>query len=161
MFSSLLQNTTNTCCIAKWSVTPHEMDAIAEQIMQHVAVLWFLKQEVVAAYEIVHTPADVPSALLRLYELGMLFPKRDISLCLVTPQEQLEPVQLALARPLFGQHPMRKRCVLVSEELLIQHAEHILRWARSPLVLQDLISYATYVPGSISRQQEHLASSCF
>jgi hypothetical protein len=46
-----------------------------------------------------------------------------------------------------------------SEELLIQHAEHILRWARSPLVLQDLIAYATYVPISLPPHQEGCEAS--
>jgi len=47
-------------------------------------------------------------------------------------------VQFELSRPLFHGYDLWKRCAIVHEEMLLQQAEHILRWASSPVVMKDL-----------------------
>ena len=108
-----------------------------QRIISRIDVLWLQGDMVVAAYEIEHT-TDISTGLLRLYDLGVLFPERDLSLCVVTPAERIKRVQFELSRPLFEGHEMRKRCMLISEETLLKHEEHILRWAGSPSVIADL-----------------------
>jgi hypothetical protein len=36
---------------------------------------------------------------------------------------------------------MQKHCALISEELLLEQEEHILRWATSPAVIEDPICH--------------------
>ena len=108
-----------------------------QRIISRIDVLWLQGDNVVAAYEIEHT-TDISTGLLRLYDLGVLFPERDLSLCIVTPTESLKRVQFELSRPLFEGHEMRKRCTLITEETMLRHEEHILRWAGSPSVIEDL-----------------------
>jgi len=110
-----------------------------QQVIRHIDVLWLLKQDVVAAYEIVHATTNMSADLLRLFDLAALFPKRQVQLYVVSPRHQFEHVQFELSRPLFHGYDLRKRCAIVHEELLLQQAEHILRWASSPVVMKDLI----------------------
>ncbi len=66
---------------------------------------------------------------------------RQMSLCLVAPQERFEKVEFELSRPAFQMRDMQRHCALLSEELLLEQEEHILRWATSPAVIEDLIGY--------------------
>jgi len=115
-------------------------DSHFQQVIRHIDVLWLLKQDVVAAYEIVHTTTDMSADLLRLFDLAALFPKRQVQLYVVSPRHRFEHVQFELSRPLFHDYDLRKRCAIVHEEMLLQQAEHILRWASSPVVMKDLIN---------------------
>lgn len=115
-----------------------------ERILKRIDVVWFQEDRVVAAYEIEHT-TDISMGLLRLYDLGMLFVSQEIYLCVVVPKDRQRRVQLELARPSFEGHHLRRSCVVVHEETLLQHGEHILRWATSPSII-DLFS---------SMNQEH------
>jgi len=108
-----------------------------QRIVSRIDVLWFQHDRVVAAYEIEHT-TDISTGLLRLYDLGVLFPGSMMSLCVVTPRDRLKRVQFELSRPIFEGHEMRKLCTLISEDTLLQHEEHILRWAGSPSVIESL-----------------------
>ena len=112
--------------------------------MSRIDVLWFQHDKVVAAYEIEHT-TDISTGLLRLYDLGVLFPGSEMSLCVVTPKDRLKRVQFELSRPIFEGHEMRKLCTLISEDTLLQHEEHILRWARSPSVIESLAYNVNHV----------------
>ena len=100
-------------------------------------MLWFQQDRVVAAYEIEHT-TDISTGLLRLYDLGVLCAEQNVALCVVTPQERLRKVQFELSRPLFDGHDLRKLCTLIAEETLLQHEEHILRWAGGLSVIPSL-----------------------
>jgi hypothetical protein len=111
-----------------------------QQIICQIDVLWLLDNDIIAAYEIEQAYTDVSTSLLRLYDLGALFPSREMHLCVVAPQDRFEKVQLELGRPTFREHEQHKRCVLISEEFLLQHEAHMLRWATSPAVIQELIS---------------------
>jgi len=113
-------------------------DSAFQRIVSRIDVLWFLHDEIIAAYEIERT-TDISTGLLRLYDLGALFPKRDISLCVVTPHDRFGKVQFELSRPTFDGCQMRKYSAIINEEVLLQHEEHILRWATSPSILHDLI----------------------
>ena len=64
-----------------------------------------------------------------------------MSLCLVAPQERFEKVQFELSRPAFHMRDVQKYCALISEELLLEQEEHILRWATSPTVIDDLVRH--------------------
>jgi hypothetical protein len=116
-------------------------DSQFQQILQRIDVLWLLKGDVIAAYEIVHATMDVSSDLLRLYDLGALVPKRDVQLCVVTPRTSFEQVQFELTRPIFHEHQLGKRCAVLNGDLLLQQEDHILRWASSPSVIKDLTTY--------------------
>ncbi len=109
--------------------------------IQHIDVLWLRKNEIIAAYEIELTTADISKSLLRLSDLAVLFPKRDMQLCVVTPQRCFDAVQSELARPIFEDHDICKRSKVIIQEHLVQNAEHILRWANSPSVIHDLTLY--------------------
>src|SRR6266852_2517320 len=110
-----------------------------QPILRRIDVLWLQKNEVVAAYEIIQASTDVSADLLRLYDVGALFPKRAVQLCVVTPRQALERVRFELSRPAFLEHAMRKHCALIDEELLLQHEEHVLRWATGPSVVKELV----------------------
>ena len=116
-------------------------DSALQQIIQHTDVLWLRKNEVIAAYEIELTTADISKSLLRLSDLAVLFPKRDMQLCVVTPQRCFDAVQSELSRPIFQEHDICKRSKVIIQEHLVRNAEHILRWANSPSVVQDLTLY--------------------
>lgn len=115
-----------------------------QQIIRQIDVLWLLDNNIVAAYEIEQAHTDVSTSLLRLYDLGALFPTREIHLCVVAPRERFEKVRFELSRPTFRGHELRKPCALISEEMLLQQEEHILRWASSPAVVEELISSDNY-----------------
>jgi len=132
---------------------PAITDSAFMQIIERIDVLWLLKDEVVAAYEIEQAHTDVSAGLLRLYDLNALFPERDLYLCIVIPQDRLEKVQFELSRPVFQRHGTQQHYELISEELLVQHSEHILRWASSPSVIKSLVSF-------LAPENEHLPNLC-
>ncbi len=92
------------------------------QALSHIDVLWFQKNELVAAYKIARTPEE-------------------IALCVVASGAEIEHVQGELSRPTFQKHSMRKQCGFLVRELLFQHEEHILRWATGLSVIEDLLTY--------------------
>jgi hypothetical protein len=118
-------------------------DSTFQKVIGKIDVLWFMDQEVIAAFEIEQACTDVSISLLRLSDLRELFPDRHMNLCLVVPQERIEKVRFELSRPAFQVCGMQKHCALISEELLLEQEEHILRWATSPAVIEDLIGMVT------------------
>ena len=116
-------------------------DSTFRKVIGRIDVLWLLDQEVIAAYEIEQACTDVTISLLRLSDLKALFPDRQMNLCLVAPHERFEKVQFELSRPIFHLHGMQHYCALISEELLLEQEEHILRWATSPAVINDFICH--------------------
>ena len=58
---------------------------------------------------------------------------------MVAPRDCFEKVRFELSRPTFHGHELRKHCAFISEELLLQQEAHILRWASSPAVIEELI----------------------
>jgi hypothetical protein len=111
-----------------------------QRIIGRIDVLWLRQQEVIAAYEIERT-TDIIAGLLRLYDLGALSSQQQVYLCIVTPQDRVPKVQFELSRPTFYGHDLRRNCTIIDEETLLQHGEHILRWASSPSVIEDLTCY--------------------
>ncbi len=118
-------------------------DSTFQKIISRIDILWLQNNEVIAAYEIEQACTDVSISLLRLHDLGALFSNQKIQLCVVAPQERFEKVQFELSRPTFYRDDAHRRCALISEELLLKHEEHILRWASSPAVIQELIRNAS------------------
>ncbi len=114
-------------------------ESVYQKVISKIDVLWFVDQAVVAAFEIEQACTDVSISLLRLADLRELFPEHPMNVCLVVPQERFEKVQFELSRPAFQARDMQQHCALISEELLLEHGEHILRWATSPAVIKDLI----------------------
>jgi hypothetical protein len=116
---------------------PPVVDSASRRIITLIDVLWLRGDDVLAAFEIEHT-TSIASGLLRLYDLDALCPASIIHLCIVIPHPSLKRFQSVLARPAFQQLNMQKRCVIIQEETLLEHAEHILRWASSPTVITRL-----------------------
>jgi len=112
-------------------------DSASRRIINLIDVLWLRGDDVVAAYEIEHT-TSISSGLLRLYDLDALYPTSIMHLCVVIPNPSLKRFQSILARPAFQRLNMQKRCLIIQEETLLQQAEHILRWASSPVVITRL-----------------------
>ncbi len=110
-----------------------------QKVISKIDVLWFVDQAVVAAFEIEQACTDVSISLLRLADLRELLPEHPMNLCLVVPQERFEKVQFELSRPAFQARDLQQHCAMISEERLLEHGEHILRWASSPGVIKDLI----------------------
>jgi hypothetical protein len=108
-------------------------------VINRMDVLWLRKNEVVAAYQVSLDARAICKNLVQLSDLAMLFPKRDIQLCIVTLQEHFEAVRIELMHPVFHHHDLHNRSKVIIQEYLVQHAEHILRWANSPSVIDDLI----------------------
>jgi type II restriction enzyme len=113
------------------------VDTTFRRIINLIDVLWLRGDDVIAAYEIEHT-TSISSGLLRLYDLDVLCPTHIMHLCVVIPHPSLKRFQAVLARPAFQRLNMQKRCLIIQEETLLQHAEHILRWASSPTVITRL-----------------------
>ncbi|GHO67430.1 hypothetical protein KSC_063220 [Ktedonobacter sp. SOSP1-52] len=109
-----------------------------QDVLRKIDVLWLQKNEVVAAYELDQAETDISPDLLRLSDLKTLFPKKEMHLCVVAPPKRFTNIQFELSRPIFHKHNLHKRCLLISEEALLEHEEHILRWAASPAVIKDL-----------------------
>jgi len=118
-------------------VLPPLVDSASRRIINLIDVLWLRGDEVVAAYEIEHT-TSIASGLLRLYDLDALCPTRIMHLCVVIPHPSLKRFQSVLARPAFQRLNMQKRCFIIQEETLLEQAEHILRWASSPMIITRL-----------------------
>ena len=116
---------------------PPLVDSASRRIINLIDVLWLRGEEVIAAYEIEHT-TSISSGLLRLYDLDALCPTSIMHLCVVIPNPSLKRFQAVLARPAFQRLNMQKRCFIILEETLLEHAEHILRWASSPMVITRL-----------------------
>lgn len=108
-----------------------------QKVIRQIDVLWLLDNDVIAAYEIEQTRTDISTKLLRLYDLGTLFPKNEMHLCVVVPQERLKNVQFEMSRPMFHKNEVQKHCTIVFKEVLLQQQEHILRWASDPSVIRD------------------------
>jgi len=115
----------------------------SQQIAQHIDVLWLCKNDIIAAYEIELITADIVKSLLRLSDLAVLSPKCDAQLCVVTPQRCFDSVRSELAHPIFQMLEIHKQPKVIIQEHLAQNAEHILRWAHSPSVIQDLTLYSS------------------
>jgi hypothetical protein len=116
---------------------PPLVDTAFRRIINLIDVLWLRGDDVIAAYEIEHT-TSISSGLLRLYDLDALCSTNIMHLCVVIPHPSLKRFQGVLARPAFQRLNMQKRCLIIQEETLLQHAEHILRWASSPIVITRL-----------------------
>jgi len=116
---------------------PPVVDTAFRRIINLIDVLWLRGDDVIAAYEIEHT-TSISSGLLRLYDLDALCPTTIMHLCVVIPHPSLKRFQAVLARPAFQRLNMQKRCLIIQEETLLEHAEHILRWASSPTVMTRL-----------------------
>jgi hypothetical protein len=116
---------------------PSFADAAFQQIIRRIDVLWLHQETVVAAYEIEHT-TPIATGLLRLYDLGVLCSHADY-LCIVAPQERFRRIQFELSRPVFHTQQLHDKCRLIAEEVLLEHEEHILRWAGSLSVIDDLL----------------------
>src|SRR5215470_4418299 len=116
---------------------PPLVDTAFRRLINLIDVLWLRGDDVIAAYEIEHT-TSISSGLLRLYDLDALYPTSIMHLCVVIPHPSLKRIQAVLARPAFQRLHMHKRCLLILEETLLQHAKHILRWASSPSVMTRL-----------------------
>ncbi len=127
-------------------------DSTFQKVISKIDVLWFMDQKVIAAYEIEQACTDVSISLLRLYDLRVLFPEHPMNLCLIAPQDRFEKIQFELSRPAFQVRDMQKHCALIGEEILLEQKEHILRWATSPAVIEDLIGY-----GNGRKQETRLA----
>ncbi len=117
-------------------------DTPVQQIIRQIDVLWLLDNDIIAAYEIEQAHTDVSTSLLRLYDLDALLPTREVHLCIVAPSDRFEKIRFELSRPTFRDLAPRKNCALISEELLLQQETHILRWASSPAVVEELICRA-------------------
>jgi hypothetical protein len=118
---------------------PVVSDPVFKQSIDHIDVLWLLKNEIIAAYTVPWGITDISTRLLGLYDLKALLPKREVYLCLVTPRERFEQVRRELSRPVFHGYRLQKQCGLIAEELLLEQEAHILRWANSPAVITELI----------------------
>jgi hypothetical protein len=116
---------------------PPLVDSASRRVINLIDVLWLRGDDVIAAYEIEHS-TSISSGLLRLYDLDALCPTNIMHLCVVIPHPSLKRFQGVLARPAFQRLNMQKRCLIIQEETLLQHAEHILRWASSPMVITRL-----------------------
>lgn len=114
-----------------------------QQEIEQIDVLWLFNDEIVAAYEIEQVHTDVSIGLLRLFDLGTFFPSEKTHLCMIVPRGCFEKVHSELLRPIFQVQNQRQHCKLICQELLLRHAEHILRWARNVLVIDDLTSLST------------------
>lgn len=109
--------------------------------LEEVAILWLRKNEVVAAYEIDPKSTAIVQSLLRLYDFGIACAKRPLHLCLVLPRPHFEQACAELSRPLFRQYQERLHWALMGIEDLASQAEHILRWATSPTVIENLLVF--------------------
>jgi hypothetical protein len=107
--------------------------------LENVAVLWLRKNEVITAYEIDPKSTEIVTCLLHLYDFGVACAKRQLQLCLVLPKQYFDQASFELARPLFRQQREKLRCALMSIEDLASQGEHILRWATSPEIIEDLL----------------------
>jgi hypothetical protein len=116
---------------------PPLVDSASRRVITLIDVLWLRGDDVIAAYEIEHS-TSISSGLLRLYDLDALCSTNIMHLCVVIPHPSLKRFQGVLARPAFQRLNMQKRCLIIQEETLLQHAEHILRWASSPMVITQL-----------------------
>jgi hypothetical protein len=114
-----------------------------QRLVSRIDVLWLAQDQVVAAYEIEHT-TDIASGLLRLYDLGALCPPAH-HLCVVAPRERLRKSQFELSRPAFHRQDVRDRWGIITEELLLEQEAHILRWAGSLSVIQELLHVETTI----------------
>jgi hypothetical protein len=112
-------------------------DMPKQSLVSRIDVLWLDREQVVAAYEIEHT-TDISTGLLRLYDLGALCPPTS-HLCVVAPRERLRKIQFELSRPAFNRQDVRDRCGIITEELLLEQETHILRWAGSLSVIEELL----------------------
>src|SRR6266487_282464 len=122
---------------------PTLADPAFQQEIEQIDILWLLNNEIVAAYEIEQAHTHVSIGLLRLFDLGTFFLNGKMHLCMIIPQYRFEKVRSELLRPVFQEQNLRQHCVLISQELLLRHAEHILRWARNLFVIDDLVSLST------------------
>lgn len=108
-------------------------------MLWQIDILWLYKNKVVAAYEIEPDAQEIGTSLLRLYHLGSVIPRHQVSFCLVTSKHAAERLALECALPILDKQ--RQHWSVLHEEDLLEHAEHILRWASSPLVVQQLAAH--------------------
>jgi len=119
---------------------PLSMDSDSQQIISLIDVVWLKgANKVVAAFEVEHT-TSIYSGILRMSDLVTLSPNINFPLYIVTPESRLDKVRRELSRPTFQALELHKRCGFFSEEKLSEEAEHIMRWATSPLAIESLAS---------------------
>jgi hypothetical protein len=111
-----------------------------QQVLEQIDVIWLFNNEIVAAYEIESMHTEVSAGLLRLLDVSTLSSTKNMHLCMIISQDCFEKVCAELQRPIFQRQALSQRCELISQEVLFQHAEHILRWARNLFVIDDLAS---------------------
>lgn len=116
------------------------MDSEFQRIITLIDVLWLKgTNTVAAAFEVEHT-TTIYSGLLRMSDLVALSPNINFPLYIVTPDVRLDKVRQELSRPTFQTLELHKRCGFFSEEMLLQNAEPIMRWANHPSAIEKLAS---------------------
>ncbi len=123
------------------------LDPASQRIISLIDVVWVRGQnQLTAAFEVEHT-TSIYSGLLRMADLVALAPNLNFPLYIVTPQVRLEDVRRELRRPTFQTLTLHRRCGFFSEEILLQEAPHILRWANSPIAIEELAEKVGDVTG--------------
>jgi hypothetical protein len=123
------------------------MDSEFQRIITLIDVLWLKgTNTVTAAFEVEHT-TSIYSGLLRMSDLVALSPNINFPLYIVTPDVRLDKVRQELSRPTFQALELHKRCGFFSEEMLLQNAEYIMRWADNPSAIDRLASKVGDVDG--------------
>jgi hypothetical protein len=120
-------------------------NALTQELVKQMDVVWLQKNNIVAIYGIEQTLKNISVDLLRLCYLRTLLPKHDVHLCIVVSRTYCEKVLLELSRPAFHENEWLRNLAIISSEMLVQHQEHILRWASSPSVIQDLARHLSDV----------------
>lgn len=123
------------------------LDPTSQRTISLIDVVWLKgPNQLAAAFEVEHT-TSIYSGLLRMADLVALAPNLNFPLYIVTPQVRLEDVRRELRRPAFQTLELHRRCGFFSEELLLQEAPHILRWANSPAAIEELAEKVGDVTG--------------
>lgn len=122
------------------------LDDASQKIIRLIDVVWLKGvNQVVAAFEIEQT-TSIFSGLLRMSDLGVLSPNLNFPFYLIAPERRLSQVRAQLSRPTFQFLELHKRCGYFSCELLHEHAESILRWATSPVAIEQLAAKVEDTP---------------
>lgn len=104
------------------------LDSTSQRTISLIDVVWLKgPNQLATAFEVEHT-TSIYSGLLRMADLVALAPKE-------------------LRRPAFQTLELHRRCGFFSEEVLLQEAPHILRWANSPAAIEELAENVGDVTG--------------
>jgi hypothetical protein len=121
----------------------HELPKIAtdpaeQKIIPYIDVIWLGKNKRFKAVFEIECTTSIYSGLLRMTDLMELYGSLNFSFYIVVPEARVKKVKEQLSRPTFKALELDKKCKWIIIEELEQCWQEMMKWGRTPDIIDDI-----------------------